>query len=138
MIATVATVPPGASPLAVTGDHAASTGARLLAAGAATEHRGPGCWLAPAWGSLSSRLPGPLAEAQIPARAPPSLISIRVVTPTIFLDSIVLYVANAGGWVLRMLLRSVGQLGPTLGSFTVLYVPMLIGFGVPATPLHLP
>ncbi len=50
----------------------------------------------------------------------------------------VLYVANAGGWVLRVLARSVGRLCPTLGSFIDFYVLTLIDLGLIAPPLRCP
>ncbi len=46
-----------------------------------------------------------------------------------------LYVAFAGRWVLWML-RSVGQLGPTLGSFTVLVALAVFGRRLLAVPLR--
>jgi hypothetical protein len=98
---------------------------------------GSGFWLAPARGSPSCGFPGPLAEARIPARAPPATISILVVTPAGILDTMVLHVVYAGSWVLRML-RSVGQLGPTLGSFTVLFALAVHGRRLPALPLRHP
>ncbi len=48
----------------------------------------------------------------------------------------VLYVAIAGGWVLRVLTRSIGRLCPMLGSFIAIYVPTLITFGLTAPSLR--
>jgi hypothetical protein len=65
------------------------------------------------------------------------VIGIFVIAPVIFLDPMLLHVINAGGWELRML-RSVGQLGPTLGSFTDLFVLAVIVLGIHAPPLRRP
>ncbi len=107
--------------------------ATLTRAGEA--RRGPGLWRPRARESLTCGLPGPLAEARIPARAPPAIIGILVTLPAIILDTMVLHVAFAGRWVLG-LLRSVGQLGPTLGSFTVFSVLALRGRHLRALPLR--
>ncbi len=138
MIATVATVPLPASSSPETGHHVARSATRRPAVGGtAAVHRGPGHWLVLARTGPSCRLPGPLAEARIPARAPPSLISIVVITPVIYLDSMVLHIISAGRWELRML-RSVGQLGPMLDSFTVFVARAVIGLRRLAPPLHHP
>ncbi len=138
MIAQLATVPPLSPPSPEAGSLVAGVAVRRPTVGSTTTvRRGLGHWLALARAGLSCRLPGPLADARIPARAPPSLNGIVVIAPAFGLDSMVLHVITAGRWELRRL-RSIGQLGLMLDFFTIFVVRAVIGTGLFAPPLLRP
>jgi hypothetical protein len=88
-------------------------------------------------GSAACPLAGPLAEARIPARAPPWQDPILVLLHGFVLDPMMLFIISAGSWVLRVLLRSIGQLGPLLGSFIAVFAPSHIALTLFALSLRL-
>jgi hypothetical protein len=119
----------------------ASTRVQLLAmtppaAGAAKAGSGTGWPLALQQGGGACPLVRLVADAQVPARAPPSRICILVVSTACNLDSTILCVIFAGGWELEVLARSIGRLCPMLGSFNDDLVPTLNVFGLAAVNLQ--
>ncbi len=79
--------------------------------------------------------PAPLlVDARVPLCAPPGQHGINVFSHRLFLDTLELYVVLAVCWVLRMLVRSSGQLGLLLGFFIVTFVRVLSAWTASSTP----